>query len=349
MKNYNFAELINKSLYDFMKTNEKSVSMGLGHNDPKRIFNTTKNLLENFGESRCIEPPTSENALTGICFGMALKGFSVCLTHQRFDFALLSFDQIINTISKWKFMFSKNTQISILIRLIVGRGWGQGPTHSQSYHSFLSSIPGLDVYYPFTPYEAYQTVQKGLSSGNPTVMIEHRWLHGSNQKISDFRTKDNWENTRILSEGGDLTIFTYGYMCAEALEAKRFLAKYDISLEIITFVRLQNKATDILIKSLKKTNHFLIIEPFMFEGSLSSSIASQCMKKLIENQIILKSFDILSLPFAPESTSFFKTKDRYINSAKIINKVGKIFKIDTKKIEPIGLHDIPGEWFRGPF
>ena len=107
MENYNFAESVNKSLYDFMKRNDKSVSMGLGHNDPKRIFNTTKNLLESFGESRCIEPPTSENALTGICFGMALKGISVCLTHQRFDFALLSFDQIINTIAKWKFMFSR--------------------------------------------------------------------------------------------------------------------------------------------------------------------------------------------------------------------------------------------------
>ena len=85
----------------------------------------------------------------------------------------------------------------------------------------------------------------------------------------------------------------------------------------------------------------------MFEGSLSSSIASQCMKKLIEN-LIIQSFDVLSLPFASESTSF-KTKDRYINSAKIINKIGIFFKIDTKKTEPNGLHDIPGEWFRGPF
>ena len=349
MKNYNFAESINKSLYDFMKRNDKSVSMGLGHNDPKRIFNTTKNLLESFGESRCIEPPTSENALTGICFGMALKGISVCLTHQRFDFALLSFDQIINTIAKWKFMFSRDTDISILIRLIVGRGWGQGPTHSQSYHSFLNSIPGLDVYYPFTPFEAYQTVQKGLTSGNPSIMIEHRWLHGSNQKITNFKAKDNWDNTRILSSGSDLTILTYGYMCAEVIEAKRFLEKFSVSLEVITFVKLQNNVDNKLIESLNKTKNLLIIEPFMLEGSLSSSITTHCMKKLIENSIKLKSFEILSLPFAPESTSFFKTKDRYINSAKIVNKVASNLKLNIQEIKSNHIHDIPGGWFKGPF
>ncbi len=349
MKTYSFTDSINKSLHDFMKENDNSVSMGLGHNDPKRIFNTTRNLLETFGETRCIEPPTSENALTGICFGMALKGFSVCLTHQRFDFALLSFDQIINTISKWKFMFSKNSDISILIRLIVGRGWGQGPTHSQSYHSFLNTIPGLDVYYPFTPYDAYQTVQKGLSSGNPTIMVEHRWLHGSNQKISNFREQENWENTRILSKGKDLTILTYGYMCAEAIDAKRLLEKYNISIEIVTFVKLQNKATKILVESLKKTNHLLIIEPFMFEGSISSSIASDFMKIQLENKINLKSFDILSLPFASESTSFFKTKVRYISSVNIVNKVAESLKININEIETNNIHDIPGEWFKGPF
>lgn len=121
-KKYSFTKAINKALHNCMKENEKSVCIGLGINDPKRIFGTTENLVEAFGEERVIEPPTSENALTGIAFGLSLNEYSVCLTHQRFDFSLLSFDQIINTLAKWNFMFNQNNKNSILIRMIIGRG-----------------------------------------------------------------------------------------------------------------------------------------------------------------------------------------------------------------------------------
>ena len=84
-----YTESVNLALIEVLENKKKSVCMGLGINDPKRIFNTTANLKEKFGEERIIEPPTSENALTGICFGLSLNGYSVCLIHQRFDFSLL--------------------------------------------------------------------------------------------------------------------------------------------------------------------------------------------------------------------------------------------------------------------
>ena len=76
--------------------------------------------------------PTSENAMTGVGIGLSMGGFIPIMTHQRLDFSLLSFDQIINSAAKWFFMFGGKKNVQITIRLIVGRGWGQGPTHSQS-------------------------------------------------------------------------------------------------------------------------------------------------------------------------------------------------------------------------
>ena len=82
-------------------------------------------------------------------------------------------------------MFGENDRNTcLLLRLIVGRGWGQGPTHSQSYHSFLSSIPEIQVLYPYDSNTAYQSVLSGMSSGIPTLLIEHRWLHNSEGKIN---------------------------------------------------------------------------------------------------------------------------------------------------------------------
>ena len=130
----NFPQAINLAIKDHFSANQNSVFLGLGANDPKRIFGTTADLLELFGSSRIIEPPTSENALTGIALGLCLNSYSVCLTHQRADFSLLSFDQIINSVAKWNFMFNRtDSKIPLLIRMVIGRGWGQGPTHSQSF------------------------------------------------------------------------------------------------------------------------------------------------------------------------------------------------------------------------
>ena len=345
-----YAKAINIALHEVMIENENSVCMGLGINDPKRIFNTTEGLLEKFGEQRVIEPPTSENALTGIAFGMSLKGYSVCLSHQRFDFAILSFDQIINSIAKWAFMFDKNLQTSLLIRLIVGRGWGQGPTHSQSYHSFLSSIPGINVFYPTSPLSAYKTIKNGMTSGKPSIMIEHRWLHNSQSSKKLINNKETLKRIEILSEGEDLTLFTYGYMVPEALKAVNYCKKFNLNIELIIIESLNNINLDILFKSIVKTKKIIFIEPFFLNCSVISNICTELLEEVINQNLDISSFKTISLPFESESTSFFDTKNRYSDWRKIVKEIGVILNknvpIESNNNYP---HDIPGDWFQGPF
>ena len=345
-----FAKAINIALHEVMIENQNSVCMGLGINDPKRIFNTTEGLLEKFGEQRVIEPPTSENALTGISFGMSLQGYSVCLTHQRFDFALLSFDQIINSVAKWSFMFDKDFKTSLLIRLIIGRGWGQGPTHSQSYHSFLSSIPGINVYYPTSPLSAYRTIKTGMSSGVPSIMIEHRWLHQTQSSETLNVNIEILNNLQIISQGDDLTLFTYGYMVPEAIKAVEYCKKFNINLELIIIESLNNFDLDILFRSIAKTKNIILIEPFYLKCSVIATICTKLFEDIINQNLDIKSIKTISLPFENESTSYFDTKKRYKNWINITKEVESILK---KKI-PIDFdnkipHDIPGEWFKGPF
>ena len=346
-----FTQSINYALDSILAKNNKSICMGLGINDPKRIFSTTSNLLEKYGKSRIIEPPTSENALTGIAFGLSLRGYSICLIHQRFDFALLSLDQIINTASKWKFMFGNDSdKHQFLIRLIVGRGWGQGPTHSQSYHSFLSSLPGLDVLYPYDSNSAYHSIVRGMESGKPTIIIEHRWLHNSvgyvmlNQKY--FLESRSLQQIR---EGNSYTVFVYGYMVPEALKASDILLKkYNIKLDLFTTVDLTNVSYEKLIDSLNITKRVLLIECYTLRSSVVNDISTVILSnKNVTNK--LESFDIISLDNSHESTSFFKTKIRYNNYIDIIKCILSSYKIDFIPEVNNKKHDIPGEWFKGPF
>tara|TARA_Y100000589_G_scaffold330748_1_gene381409 strand:+ start:5201 stop:6274 length:1074 start_codon:yes stop_codon:yes gene_type:complete len=350
-----YTDAINLALHEVMSNNNKSVCIGLGINDPKRIFGTTKGLLEKYGERRVIEPPTSENALTGIAFGMSLQGYSVCLTHQRFDFALLSFDQIINSIAKWSFMFDKDFNSSILIRLIIGRGWGQGPTHSQSFHSFLSSIPGINVFYPVSPISAYETVKYSMSCGIPAFMIEHRWLHQNEDYYNNlFNSKEisysNLSVLKVLNNGDHLTIFTYGYMVPEALKAVNFCKKFSINIDLIIIESLNNLDLEILLKSIAKTKKIILIEPFYLNCSITTDICTTIFKKVIEMNLNIKAIKTISLPFENESSSYFDTKKRYSNWIDIIKEISSILdKQIPVEYTNDSNHDVPGDWFKGPF
>ena len=124
----NFADGIACALNDSMEGDPSVVTFGLGTTDPKTIFGTTRNLKEKFGGDRVFDTPVSENATTGMAVGLAISGYKPILTHQRLDFSLLSIDQIVNSAAKWNFMFGGQQSVPLVIRMIIGQGWGQGPT-----------------------------------------------------------------------------------------------------------------------------------------------------------------------------------------------------------------------------
>ena len=97
------------------------------------------------------------------------------MVHQRLDFFLLAMDQLVNSAAKWHFMFGGQGKVPITIRLIIGRGWGQGPTHSQNLHAWFTHIPGLKVVMPATAEDAKGLLLESIQDDNPVVFLEHRF------------------------------------------------------------------------------------------------------------------------------------------------------------------------------
>ena len=149
-----FAEAINEALVMSMKKNKNVLLIGLGVDDPKGIFGTTKGINKIFKKERVFDFPTAENAMTGIAIGSSLMGMRPVITHQRVEFSLLAMEQIINQAAKWFFMNAGQKSVPLVIRLIIGRGWGQGPQHSQSLESIFAHIPGLKIVCPSSPLSA---------------------------------------------------------------------------------------------------------------------------------------------------------------------------------------------------
>jgi len=162
-----FAEQIKEGLDEVLGTDQKSLIMGLGVTDPKGVFGTTLGLFDKYGPRRVIETPTSENAMTGIGVGLAITGYRPIMVHQRLDFFLLAMDQLVNSAAKWHYMFGGQQSVPLTIRLITGRGWGQGPTHSQNLHTWFTHIPGLKVVMPAFASDAKNVVSCINSGSEP--------------------------------------------------------------------------------------------------------------------------------------------------------------------------------------
>ena len=342
-----FSSIINKTITSSMKTSEKVICFGLGVTDPKGVFGTTLGLEKKFGKHRVFDVPASENALTGFAIGASLNNQIPILTHQRLDFALLSLDQIINGAAKWLYMFGGQSSIPITIRMIMGRGWGQGPTHSQNLHSIFSHIPGLKVVTASLPNDSANLLYSSIFDPNPVIFLEHRWLHNTLGDIPRNFKKDQLGKCKIVRKGKDITLVSFSYMVIECIEAAKILEKYNISCEVVDVRTISPLDFKTLEKSVSKTKRALITDTSNSFCGISSTISNFFYSKINDLKSKIK---ILSMPFSPEPTSYKLIDDFYNDRYDISNCVLKMFKKNIKVINKNKIKaDIPGDWFKGPF
>ncbi len=350
MKNIKFSKAINLALHKAMSIDEKVVCFGLGVNDPKTIFSTTNGLEETFGSKRVFDVPTSENALTGIGIGASMNGIKPVMTHQRLDFFLLAMDQLVNSAAKWHYMFGSQVSIPITIRLILGRGWGQGPTHSQNLQSWFAHIPGLKVVMPSTPQDAKDLLFNSIFDPNPVIFLEHRWLHNTIGKVNDKFIKKIGKAT-ILREGNQITIISMSYLSIESLKAAHYLKSRNIEVEVIDLCSIKPIDWETIFNSINKTGRVIVCDTGFKTCSVSAEIIAEISSKLFNS---LKSSPIrLAMPDVPEPTSFGLTKGFYIRAGDIAAKCLEMLNQNKGNLlddlpEPTP-HDIPGDWFKGPF
>ncbi|MDC0498841.1 alpha-ketoacid dehydrogenase subunit beta [Alphaproteobacteria bacterium] len=347
-----YSQAINEALFQSMQNDKNVIIMGLGVDDPKRIFGTTNNLIEKFGNDRVFDMPTSENGMTGFAIGAALTKLRPVLCHQRVEFALLSMDQIINQAAKWYYMNAGQMSVPIVIRLIIGRGWGQGPQHSQSLENIFASIPGLKVVCPSNPKDAKGMLVSSIKDNNPVMFFEHRWLHNTHGYVDKNYYSTNINKCKVLKKGTDITIVSSSYMVLESIKAAEILSEINIKAEVIDLRTLRPLDIKSISKSVHKTKNLLVVDSGWMTYGISSEIITSIAEqnKFYDKKIKFKRVGLANTPI-PSTRSL--AKYIYPHSLTIVKSVSKILKKNVngllkkyKKYEPI---DVPNENFKGPF
>jgi pyruvate dehydrogenase E1 component beta subunit len=248
------------------------------------VWGTISGALDKYGPRRVVEGPLSENALTGMCVGAATQGLRPILIHHRIDFTMLTMDQLINHAAKWRPMFGHQQSVPMVVRAVVGRGWGNGPQHTQSHHSFFSHVPGIKTVVPANPRDAKGLLIAAVQDNDPVVYIEHRWLHEDEGEVPESYYATPIGKAALVREGGDVTVVAVGPMVSEALKAASGLQEAGISAEIIDVRTTHPLDTDSVLESVAKTGRLVVADadwgPCGVAGEIVATVAEQALETL---------------------------------------------------------------------
>jgi acetoin:2,6-dichlorophenolindophenol oxidoreductase subunit beta len=331
--------------------------IGEGVADPNAIFGTTKGLIQKYGPSRVIEMPVSENGMTGIAIGSALMGRRPIMTHQRVDFALLALEQLFNTAAKSHYVTNGAHKVPLTVRMVIGRGWGQGPQHSQSLESLFGYIPGLKVVMPSTPADFKGMLLASIEDDNPVIFIEHRWLHYVSGAVPQGYYLSALDGPHRIHEGGDLTIVASSYMTLEAMRAASTLSKQGCNVDLFDLRVLRPLDLSGIIASVYRTGRLIVCDIGWKTLGPGAEIVAQVVESSLD---ALKRPPVrIGLPDHPTPSSLSLAQTYYPDSAQIVNAAALLCGIGAKETEaareeviaaragvPI---DKPDPAFKGPF
>jgi pyruvate/2-oxoglutarate/acetoin dehydrogenase E1 component len=289
-----YVDAIREATDQEMGRDPAVVVFGLDVDDPKAIQGTTRGLLEKYGPERVFGTPLSEDAMTGAAIGMALAGLRPIHIHIRMDFLMLAMNQLVNVAAKCHAMYGGKVHVSLVVRSMIGKSWGQGAQHSQGLYSIFMHVPGLKVVAPTTPYDAKGCLLAAIRDDNPVLFVEHRLLHFQQGPVPEEPYVVPPGKARVTAPGSDITLLGISHMQVECLRAREYLQDVGISAEVIDPIWLSPLDTETIVQSTAKTGRLLVVD----NGWTCCGAGAEIVARVIETLQEVRDVRVKRLGFA---------------------------------------------------
>lgn len=294
-----------------MKKFPNLVIMGQDIAEYGGVFKATLGFVEEFGRDRVRNTPLCESAIIGAGLGLSINGYKSIIEMQFADFVTSGFNQVVNNLAKAHYRWGQNADV--VVRMPAGAGVNAGPFHSQSNEAWFTHTPGLKVVYPAFPSDAKGLLLASIEDPNPVMFFEHKALYRSiaEDVPEDYYTTEIGK-AKLIREGNDATIISYGYGVHWALEALN--ENQNINTDLIDLRTLLPWDKETIFESVKKTGRVIILHEDTLVGGIggeiSASITQHCFEYLDAPVMRCASLDS-PVPFASNLEWNFLPKERF--------------------------------------
>jgi 2-oxoisovalerate dehydrogenase E1 component beta subunit len=283
----------------------------------------TAGFFERFGARRVVDTPISEAAIVGAAIGAALMGLRPVAEMQFADFITCGFDQIVNFAAKCRYRW--NAGVPMVVRAPSGGGVHGGPFHSQNPEMWFVRTPGLKVVAPATAYDAKGLIKSAIRDNDPVLFFEHKALY---RRIKEDLPTGEYTvpigQAKVVREGTDLTIVTYGAMVWVALEAAAKLAEEGASVEVVDLRTLLPLDRETICASVKKTSKVLLLHEDTRTGGMAGELAASIGESVFEYldaPIVRVTAPDTPVPYSPPLEDAFLP-----NAEKVVEKARWLFR-----------------------
>lgn len=274
-----YALAINEALTLALENDPGVFVLGQGVDDPSAMFGTTRGLQQRFGADRVFDTPLSEEGMMGVAAGAAMNGMRPVYMHNRPDFVLLAFNQLVTHAAKFHFMDNGQTTVPMVVWAAIGRGWGSGAQHSQAIQGLLLGVPGLKIVMPSTPYDAKGLLLSAILDNNPVCFFEHRWLMKKDGVVPEGFYRVPLGKGIYRRRGEDVTIVGASHAIELGMQAAAQLASEGISAEVIDLRTIKPMDEAIILESVRKTGRIVAVDTAWMKGGVCAEIGCLAAEK----------------------------------------------------------------------
>jgi pyruvate/2-oxoglutarate/acetoin dehydrogenase E1 component len=274
MREIMVREALNEALCEELTQDERVFLMGEGIAQRGGSYKVTVGLLDKFGPKRIIDTPISEASFTGMGVGAAITGMRPVVEILFIDFTSLVVDQIVNQAAKYRFMSGAKGRVPMVLRTQGGSGNGLAAQHSQSLEAWYYHTPGLKVVMPSTPYDAKGLLKSAIRDEDPVIFIEHKLLYMDKGHVPENEYTIELGVGDIKRQGNVVTLVAWSGMVKRTLAAAEELATMGIDAEVIDPRTLVPLDKEMILSSVRKTEHLVIVQEAIRRGGVASDIAS---------------------------------------------------------------------------
>ncbi len=260
MAKLNLVEAINLALREEMERDNRIIILGEDVGKEGGVFRVTDGLQAKFGEERVVDTPLAETGIVGTAMGMALYGLRPIAEIQFDGFLYPCLDQITNHIGRIRNRSRGRFTCPLVIRVPYGGGIHAPEHHSESPEAILAHTPGIKVVIPSTPSEAKGLLLSSIRDPDPVLFLEPKRIYRAiREDVPEGDYTIPLGKARLVQEGRDVTVVSWGAMVREVLSAAEALRSEKIDLEIIDLRTISPMDGDAIVASVKKTGRAVVV------------------------------------------------------------------------------------------
>ncbi len=301
-------EAVRMTLDDVLAEDDRVVIMGEDI-EAGGVFRATDKLSARY-PGRLVDMPLAESSIIGIAIGMAHYGLHPIAEIQFADFIHAGFDQLCSEASRWSWRTRGDAHLQMVVRTPWGGGVHGGQHHSQSIEAYYAHMPGLKVVAPSFPADYRSLLRAAVEDPNPVLFLEHKRTYRLiRQELDAAPAETHIGSSRIARVGKDVTIFAYGLMLHESLEAASQLAGEGIECTVVDLLTLQPLDRDTVLEAASMTGKVLLVHEDTLTGGFGAELAALIAEHAFENLDApvrrLAAPDIPPMPYQHDMEAFF--------------------------------------------